>query len=145
MSIEGPSFPLRVRILATVLVLAVAAMALRMWQRLPAGSGDATTALGLAVVVAAVLLGYLSILRSRTRLDDDTITQRWLFSKQVRLDEVTQVRLFAPSTLRWMLVPRFVVRTGGMRVTAFHLGDDQLIAAVRALIERGRVREGSDA
>ncbi len=141
MSVSGPSFPLRVRVLATGLLAAVLAMGLRLWDRLPPGALDATTQLGALVLAGSVLLGWLSILRSRTTLDDEAIAQRWLFGKRVALADITEVRLVAPtSPLRWFVVPRLMVRTGGLRVSAFHLGDERLIGAVRALLERGKVR-----
>lgn len=143
MNIEGPSFPLRVRVLATGLLVAVLGMGLRLVQQVPAEAVDRTTALGGVVLLASVLLGWLSILRSRTTLDDEAVTQRWLFTRRVKLEDITEVRLVAPtSLLRAFVVPRLMVRTGGLRVTAFHLGDERLIDAMRGLLERGRVKPG---
>lgn len=141
MTIEGPSFPMRVRVLATGLLVAVLAMGLRVVQQVPREAVDTATTLGAVALGASVVLGWLSILRSRTTLDDEAVTQRWLFQRHVKLTDITEVRLVAPaSLLRWFVVPRLMVRTGGLRVTAFHLGDERLIAAMRALMERGRVK-----
>ncbi|GAB4116944.1 MAG: hypothetical protein Fur0014_18750 [Rubrivivax sp.] len=143
MKIEGPSFPWRVRALATALLAAVLALGLRAATQVRAEAVETATALGAAVLLASVVLGWLSILRSRTVLDDEAVTQRWLFRRRVKLADITEVRLVAPaSPLRWFVVPRLMVRTGGLRVTAFHLGDERLIAAMRALLERGRVKPG---
>lgn len=141
MEIQGPSFPRRVRVLATVLLAAVLLMGLRGVQQLPLEAVDTPTLLGAVVLLVSVLLGWLSILRSRTTLDDEAVVQRWLFTRRVALSDITEARLVAPaSLLRWFVVPRLMVRTGGLRVTAFHLGDERLIEAMRALLERGRVK-----
>ena len=142
MTVSGPSFPLRVRTIASLLLVSLVVLALRLADALPPGGVDTPTAAGAAVLAVSVLLGWLSILRSRTTLDEEAIAQRWLFGRRVALADITEVRLVAPASLplRWFVVPRLMVRTGGLRVSAFHLGDERLIAAVRGLLERGRVK-----
>lgn len=139
MKVEGPSYPLRVRAIATVLLVAVIVMALRAGFGRPAGDWDGGTLAGAAILGLSVLAAYLSILRSRTRLDDEAITERGWFSRSVRLADITEVKLLAP---RWLGVPQLRVRTGGLRVTRFHLGDARLVEAMRELVERGKVKAG---
>jgi hypothetical protein len=137
--VEGPSFPLAVKVLATVLV---AALALQGWQVIgqqpwrqlgwPAG-------LFLLSALVVIASGYWGILTSRTSIDGRCIRQSWLWPKEVVLADITQVKLLHVPGLSWLMVPRLVVRSGSMNLTTFHAADPQVLAALRLLAYGGKV------
>ena len=132
-SVEGPSFPILLKIIATLVLGALILWGFRTWDVLrtaelgPGGIGFLTA------VIAVIATGYWGILFSRTCVDRDTIRQRWLWTKEVRLVDVTQLKFIYVPGLAWLLVPRLVVRTRGLGVVTFQAGDAQLVAAFREL------------
>lgn len=76
-----------------------------------------------------VLAGYYGMMVGRTRIDADTIRQRWLWTKRVDLAEVTHIKLVLIPKLSWLIVPRLIVRTKGWGVTTFQAADPRLIEA----------------
>ena len=134
MTIEGPSYPVRVRVVATGLLGGVVVLALRALWRQPPGALDAGTLAGVAILALSVAAAYISIVRSRTRLEDEALVQQAWFRREVKLADITEVKLVVP---RWLGLPRLRVRTGGLRVSTFHLGDEKLVAAMRELVAQG--------
>lgn len=133
--VSGPSFPVAVKALATLLVLGLlvfAAMA-------PGGpTGEQTQALTvgeigfLLAVVLVIGSGYWGILTSRTSFDGEHIEQTWLWHKKVNIAEITQVKLVRVPGLDWLVVPRLVVRTG-YGLTTFQTGDPAVLWRFRLL------------
>ena len=132
--VEGPSFPRTVKLLATVLVVALAGT-------LVASGPDVKNAMykdlgsGLFILSAlgVVVAGYVGILTSRTRFDGVLIEQSWLWRKQVAVRDITQVKLIHLRWLAWIIVPRLLVRTGSVGLTTFHAADPQVLEAFRRL------------
>ncbi|MFZ4650187.1 MAG: hypothetical protein ACOYLV_05695 [Rubrivivax sp.] len=135
--VEGPSFPLALRVLATVMV---ALVALTMGQWALQGSWRGFGAGGLffmGAVLLVVACGYVGILRSRTSFDGRHIRQSWLWPKEVAVEQITQVKLIHLPGLSWLICPRLVVRTGGLNVTTFQCGDRSVLAAWRLFVYGG--------
>lgn len=130
---EGPSFSRPMKVLATLMI---AAPAVAGWSALEPGAWSRLDrdvqwiALALAVFV---LLGYWNILTSRTGIDGRSIHQRSLWTREVPLASITQVKLIHVPALSWLIAPRLVVRTGGISVTTFHAADPAVIQAFRRL------------
>ena len=132
-SVEGPSFPWTVKAIASVMVgglllLAWKSLDLAAWKALDLGGK-----LFLMAATGVVLSGYWGILTSRTRFDGERIVQSWLWRKEVRVSEITQLKLIYVPGLTWILVPRLIVRSGGLTLTTFHLADAQVLASCRRL------------
>lgn len=138
--IEGPAYPLFVKALALVLTAAVLVGG---WEqraelaRLPL-SGPTLPFMGAVLLV--ILLGCYSVVASRTGLGDDAIWHRSLWTRRVAYADITQVKLVHVPGLAWLIVPRLVVRTKGLGVRSFPLGDARLVAAVQALKALGAGR-----
>ena len=131
--VEGASFPLPVKTMASIMVgglllLAWKSIDLNAWRALDLGGK-----LFLMSATGVVLSGYWGILTSRTRFDGERIVQTWLWRKEVRVADITQLKLIHIPGLTWLLVPRLVVRSGGLGLTTFHLADKQVLAACRRL------------
>jgi hypothetical protein len=131
--IEGTSFPLAVKVLASVLVgalLVAAARALR-----GEGAADMPPE-GLWFLLAAlvvVVATWVAMLRSRTSISGTHIRQRWLWRKEVRIADISRVKLIHVPGLAWLIAPRLVVRAGGPALYTFHCADERVLNAFRAL------------
>lgn len=121
--VEGPAFPLLVKLLASALVAGMLVTAARVGGGLLEQSWT-PTGLGLMLAAVVLVLWCLAwIWRSRTRVDADGIGQTWFWRKSVRWADVTQARFIAVRRLEWILAPRLVVRTRSGSVMLFHAGD----------------------
>lgn len=131
--IEGPSFSFAMKMLASNLV---GWLGLAAWRVIADGalsSWDDSTRIAMGMALIIVFVSYIGILTSRTGIDGQTIHQRGLWSKEVRLADITQIKLIALPGLGWLIAPRLVVRAGGLTVTTFHAGDPRVLAAFRRL------------
>ncbi len=132
-AIEGPSFSVSLKGLASLSMLALAAAGANMvaqgaWSQMD-GSSQWLVGAAMLILVAA----YGGILTGRTSIDGQRIRQTGLWAKEVRLADVTQVKLIAVPGLAWLIAPRLVVRAGGLSMTTFHVADQHVLAAVRRL------------
>lgn len=137
--VEGPSFPLTVKVLATVLVAVLALQGWRVIDQRPWQHVGWQAGLFLLAAGAVIASGYWGILTSRTSIDGRCIHQSWLWPKEVALADITQLKLLEVSALSWLVVPRLVVRSGSMNLTTFHAADAQVLAALRLLAYGGKV------
>lgn len=132
--LEGPSFSIASKVLASALMLALASGA---WSLLAQGAwaqldNSARLLLGMATLV--IVAAYAGILFGRTSIDGHCIRQTGLWSREVRLADITQVKLIDIAALRWVIAPRLVVRCGGIAAATFHVADPQVRDACRQLV-----------
>ncbi len=133
LQIEGPSFSNSMKVLATLAMLALAAggwnlVAQGAWSQM---DGPSQLVIGAAMLVIAAAYG--GMLTGRTSIDGLCLRQTGLWTKEVRLAELTQVKLIAVPGLAWLIAPRLVVRTGGLSMTTFHVADRHVLSACRRL------------
>ena len=130
--IEGPSFPVVVRALATLLWVIILGLASRQTQalwELPM----ATKALLLAALLV-VFLTWWAMLRSRTSIDDLCIRQTWLWTKEASLADVVQVKLVRVRGLEWLVTPRLVARVRGAGLIGFPTADARVLRAFELFV-----------
>ncbi len=129
---EGPSFPATTRFIATIIVAALAASA---WPVLRRGllSSDTTLQLAVGLGMVFVMVGYFTILTSRTGIDEKRIYQTGLMGKQMPIRNITQVRLVHIPGLRWLIVPRLVAKAGALRTLSFPTADPEVLRAFQVL------------
>lgn len=138
-AVSGPSFPIAVKVLSSMLVFAVVAFGLMMLfspaeaPTRPLVAGDIGFLAALAFVIGS---GYWGILTSRTSIDGEHIEQTWLWHKKVDIADITQVKLVRVPGLDWLVVPRLVVRTG-YGLTTFQTGEPAVLARFRLLAHGG--------
>ena len=124
---ESPAFPRVARILVVLLLVDLVLMGLWVSPRLL--EADWSTSSALLFVSAALLVLWMGswIVRSRTRLEDDVLTQTWLWNKRTSVAEVASLKLvYLPWLQRW-IAPRLLVRRRGGGVTWFNSADPQLL------------------
>lgn len=131
--VEGPSFPLAIKLIATVWVLALAALvALNVEEAAENLSGLGGKAFAVAVL-AAVAAGWWTIVASRTAIDGTSIRQTGLWTREVALADIRRVKLVHVRGLDWIVVPRLIVRGSGLTMATFRAGDPRVLAAFRRL------------
>lgn len=132
--VSGPSFPMAVKALATVLVVLLEVAAVMALINSPTGVRMPTLSesVFLLVVCAVIAASYWGILTSRTTCDAEFIEQTWLWRKKVRIAEITQIKLIQIPGLEALVVPRLVVRTGFV-LTTFQAGDPAVLERFRLL------------
>ena len=131
---EGASFGLGTKWLASLLALALLAMAARHADAaLLQGLSWPVTLLGL-MAVALVIGGYWNMLSSRTAIDESAICQTGLLPRRVLLADIVQLKLIRLRGLEWLVTPRLVVRARGQVGTCtFHCADPGVLEAIEVL------------
>lgn len=134
-AVEGPSFPVGAKVLATLFMGLLVVAGVRAFFSVGMAELDASIGALLAVLSVIIGVAYWGVMTDRTRVDGQRIEQRGLWTRSVQLSEITQLRLIEPPVLAWLVVSRLRVRTrgGGVTSTTFHLGDARVRAAVRLL------------
>lgn len=133
LSAEGPSFPLLVKLLASVLMLALLFWGWRVVDEFAAAQISLAGYGFLAALLLALLSGYWGMLRSRTAISPTHISQRWLWTKRVALAEVTQAKLIHLPLLDWLIAPRLMLKVRGRGLYTFHIADRRVLMLAKAL------------
>lgn len=133
-TLASPAFPPLVRLLALALLGALSMYGIAAWPEL---KGAQWSHSGLALVGTATAMTYWMgswILRSRTRLNADTLSQTWVWHKQAAASDVASMKLVYVPFLQTIIAPRLLVRrrTGGM--TWFNSADVHLLLTFMALV-----------
>jgi hypothetical protein len=131
--VEGASFSVTLKALSTLLVAGLLIGSARVLQQGAWGQWSNSTQVFMALALLVILFGYAGILRSRTSVDGRCIRQTWLWHKEVRLAEITQLKLIQVPGLNWFIAPRLIVRSGALGLTTFHVADEQVLAALKKL------------
>jgi hypothetical protein len=133
-AVEGPSFPVAIKSVATVLTASVVVWGALTIDELAQARLEAGPIAFLVAVLLVVGTGYWGILTSRTGIDGEFIRQRWLWTKEVRIADITSLKLIHVPGLAWLMVPRLMVRARGtVGMTTFPSADPRVIAAFRRL------------
>ena len=127
--IEGPAFTLAVKLLASVLVIALALYGIGALSSLRTAQWSWPALLLMAVALLSVLLCYLWMLRSRTSISPTHIRQTWITDKQIALADITQIKLIYFRRLAWLIAPRLVVRSRLPGSIVFHAADKRVLEA----------------
>ncbi|MEI8264363.1 MAG: hypothetical protein WCI59_01285 [Betaproteobacteria bacterium] len=131
--VEGSSFSWMMKAVATVAMLLLGAAGVQMLTSGAWSEWSSSTWLVTAMAVLVIGVSYFGILTSRTAIDEQCIRQSGLWSKEVRLADITQVKLIAPRGFGWLIAPRLVVRAGGLMMITFHAADPRVLAVFRKL------------
>ncbi|WP_066268665.1 hypothetical protein [Hydrogenophaga palleronii] len=126
---ESAAYPRLLRVLAVLMVVALAVYALRAWPALRTAQWSFT---GLAMLVlAGVLIAWVAwwIVFSRTRLQGQELVQTWLWDKRVQAHEVATFKLVHWRGLQSVIAPRLLVRRRQGGIAWFHSADAELLRA----------------
>ena len=87
-ALESPAYPAFLRVLAVVIVVDVVGLALWSLPALRAATWSAGSLAVLALAGIGVVWMGTWVVRSRTRLDGDVLTQTWLWNRRAHAGEV---------------------------------------------------------
>jgi len=135
--VDGPAFPMAVRLLATAMVAGMAGWGLAIRAELGAAGWNLTAAVVVGGSAVLVVWCLVWMWRSRTWVDGEGIHQTWIWDKHVRWDQVAQARLVGVPYLSWLITPRLVVRPRGGGVMVFHSADRQVLEVFAAYAALG--------
>ena len=137
MVLQGPAFPIAVRLLASALVASLMYWGIRSLDELTGVRWNGWT--GTVVVGAMVLVVWCLfwMWRSRTGVDAEGIHQSWIRDKRVAWRDITQARLIAIPYLDGLITPRLVVRPRCGGVVVFHSADPRVLGAFAAYVTTG--------
>lgn len=136
-SFEGPAFTKGVKLLASVLMAGLVVYGIK---ALPAFFGKGISwdlTLLILLALTFIVVCFVAMLRSRTRIDATHIEQTWISNKRVAIADITQVKLIYVPGLAWLIAPRLIVKTRRPGSTVFHTADPQVLAAF-AMLAHGR-------
>lgn len=124
---EGAAFPVAVKILASLLIAALAFWGFRAFDQMTGAGWSTAAAVFMGVTLCVIGLCYYWILRSRTAIDASSIRQSWLWPKQVALADITQAKFIYVPYLQWLIAPRLMVRARGRGLFVFHAAEPQVL------------------
>ena len=134
--LESPAFSLPFKLLTTLMVwggviwftLLFAGMVGRVKIR-----SAAMVWFGAAALL--MLATWWHIIRSRTRLTAEALTQTWLWNKRMELRELAYGKLIRVRGLDWLIAPRLYVRTLMGKYAVFYAADSTMIAEFEHLVK----------
>lgn len=137
-AVEGPAFTLGVKLLAGLLMLALAVYGARGITKVIDQPGAPAALSLIALAIVWLVLCYWWMLRSRTSIGPTHIHQTWVRPKHVALVDITQLKLIFIPGLAWLVSPRLVVRTREPGSIVFHAADPKVLEAIVRLAMRQR-------
>lgn len=131
--VAGRSFAVGTQWLATALVLTLAVMAWRNRDHPLLRDLSAHLSAFALIAAAIVVVGYWTVLNSRTSIDDREIRQSGLLPRRVALADIGQLKLIRMRGLEWLITPRLVVQARGSGLCTFYCADPNVLQAVEQL------------
>ena len=135
-AVEGPAFPVLIKLVATLFIVAI------IWSGLPAMqhmqwsefTDTAIVVWGCASLITGLI--YFWMLRSRTSIRDGIIEQTWIWNKRIAIDQIRQAKFIYVPRLTWLIAPRLVVRSG-VSATVFYAAEPAVQKAFARLVSGG--------
>ena len=131
---ESPAFPAFTRGLTVAMMVVLIVMGAAQVPQLRAADWSTSGAVLFGSTALLVLWMGTWIVRSRTRLDDDVLTQTWLWNKRVRVAEVASLKLVFLPWFQRVMAPRLLVRQRGGGMTWIHSADPQILLEFMARV-----------
>lgn len=132
--VEGPAFSRAYQVLIIALVVGGLAWWIRLWQQ---GHWGDRPGQGGWFLLALVLMAWTAwaVLRSRTRIDSEGLSQTWIWHKHMPTRELAYARLIRIRGLEWLMAPRLYVRTLLGKFAVFYIADAQVLAEAERLVQ----------
>ncbi len=125
-TVSGPAYSPRFQVLATIVTVGLAAYGTVIGMRFPLMEyGIGVKALLLGAVLMLVVSFYW-FMRSTVTIDEDGITQTWLYNRHVEWRDVRSAKMIGIPYASWLFPPRLVVRTG-TSFSTFNGGTQELL------------------
>ena len=132
-SAEGPAFTRGVKALATALMIGVVVYGAQAAPAFFARRASWPAFMFMMLALGFVIVCFVAMLRSRTRIDRTHIHQTWISDKRVALKDITQIKLIYVPGLTWLIAPRLIVKTRSPGSIVFHTADRRVLEAFARL------------
>lgn len=73
------------------------------------------------------------VLRGRTQIDTQAITQSWMWDKRMELSQLAYIKLLRVRGLEWLVAPRLYTRSFTGKIAVFYTADPALLAVFTQL------------
>ena len=130
---EGPAFTRGVKALACVLMVGVAVFGIQAAPAFIERRSSWPAFLFMMLALGFVVVCFVAMLRSHTRIDATSISQTWITHKRVALRDITQMKLIYVPGLTWLIAPRLIVKVRSPGSIVFHTADPKVLAAFAKL------------
>lgn len=134
--VEGRAYGLLFRLLAALLVGALAAWLIWLHTQQQLDIFDVRTTGWLTVPLAMLIAFAVALWRSRSGFDGDRLYQRLFWIREVTEADIASARLIRFRGLNWLIAPRLYVRTRGLKVLALYAADPRVLARFAEVAER---------
>ena len=125
-TVTGPAYSKWFKYLATTVTIALGAYAIRVTLQFPlANYGFGIKAL-LFFSTLLLLVSYYWFLKSTTTIDQNGITQTWMYNRQVLWADVRSAKMIGIPYLGWIFTQHVIIRTG-IAFTTFNGGSKALL------------------
>lgn len=125
-TVTGPAYSMLFKCLATAVTIALALYATRVMLQFPLANYNFGIQALLFVAAFMLLVSYYWFLKSTTTVDQNGITQTWMYNKQVLWTDIRSAKMIGIPYLSWIFPPRMIVRTG-IAFTTFNGGNQALL------------------
>ena len=125
-SVQGPAFTRSARVLALIAMILTLRQAVQGLSQMD-GPPEGTTLWVLVLGAVGLLYGLGHIWFTQTQVDQTHIRQSGWVRSEVEIARLTQVKLIYIPYLSWLIAPRLVVRSGGVRSWVFHAADPKVL------------------
>ncbi|MBW8830898.1 MAG: hypothetical protein JF606_16020 [Burkholderiales bacterium] len=132
-SFEGPAFTRGVKVLASVLMIGVAIFGVKAAPAFIERKTSWAAFLFMMLALGCVIVCFVAMLKSRTRINATHIHQTWISDKRVAIKDITQMKLIYVPGLTWLIAPRLIVKARSPGSIVFHTADPQVLAAFARL------------
>jgi hypothetical protein len=130
--VSGFAFSVLTKILSLLLTLGLIYLG---FTTIDVASLHSWQEIGLVLAGLALLLaGQIYILRSKTTIDREYISQSWSFRKRVRIAHIAECKLVYIPFLSWIITPRLVIRVGIVHFFVFYAADPAVLRAFLSLV-----------
>ena len=130
----SPAYSITFKLLATVIVFGCSAAFLQNWWTGRAAGGVAGGGWFLGAVLL-LLYTWVNILRSTTRIDEQGLSQTWVWNKHMELRELAYGKLIRVRGLEWLIAPRLYVRPLMGKFAVFYATSPEMIAEFERLVK----------
>lgn len=134
--ISGKAFSVPFRILALLLVEAMAWWAYLLWSSGKLGTSLTSSSLWLLAALLLMLITVVYVFRSHTTLTHTHLKQSWMWNKEMQIAELAYAKLIRLRGFDWLIAPRLYARTHGGKFASFYASTPEVLAQFESISKK---------
>ena len=87
----------------------------------------------ISAALSMMIFTLWHVLRGRTQIDTQAITQSWMWDKRMELSQLAYAKLLRVRGLEWLVAPRLYTRSFAGKMAVFYTADPRLLAVFSRL------------